>query len=106
LFGPSFDTLPSKTGGSRNGLPLRGLTNYILIYTKICLFQILGGRLALKVGGKMVYGAGMLISIICTVLVPVGARLSPYVLIVLRVIQGLAMVKTKTRVTLLYFILL
>ena len=57
--------------------------------------QVLGGRIALKVGGKMVYGVGMLISIICTVLVPEGARLSPYVLIALRVIQGLAMVSVK-----------
>ena len=58
------------------------------------LTQIPGSALALCIGGKHVYGIAMAISIVCTLLVPVGARLSPYVLIALRVLQGLAMVSS------------
>ena len=56
------------------------------------LTQIPGSAIALRIGGKHVYGGAMAISMICTILTPIGARISPYVLIALRVVMGLAMV--------------
>ena len=75
----------------------RGLQGWILssFFYGYIVTQILGGRIALRYGGKIVYGTGMLISIVCTVLVPVGARISPYCLLALRVIEGLAMVSER-----------
>ena len=66
----------------------------MLYCARYILTQIPGSTLALRVGGKHVYGIAMAISMVCTLLVPVGARLSPYVLIAIRVLQGLAMVRS------------
>ena len=54
--------------------------------------QVLGGAISLRLGGKHVYGTAMLVSAVVTLLAPSAARLSPYALIALRVVQGLAMV--------------
>jgi len=56
--------------------------------------QVLGGWLASQYGGKPVFGTGILITVIATVLVPVAARAHVALLIALRVIMGLACVRT------------
>lgn len=52
--------------------------------------QVLGGWLASRYGAKHVFGVGILITIIATMLVPVAARAHVGLLIALRVIMGLA----------------
>lgn len=51
--------------------------------------QIPGGWLAQRFGGKRVCGYFMLLASVATILSPVGARYSPYILIILRVVNGL-----------------
>jgi len=58
--------------------------------------QVFGGWLASRYGGKHVFGIGVLITVIATILVPVAARTHVGVLIALRVIMGLACVCTPT----------
>ena len=53
------------------------------------LTQIPGGWLAERFGGKMVFGWFMALAGVATLLTPVGASLSPYLLIVLRVLKGI-----------------
>ena len=50
--------------------------------------QLPGGRIASTFGGKHVHGTGMLITAIATLLLPVCARTSPILVIVLRIIMG------------------
>lgn len=54
--------------------------------------QMPGGMLADKYGGKATLGLGMLFSSIGTVITPVVARIGPVMLIILRLIIGLAQV--------------
>jgi len=54
--------------------------------------QVFGGWLAGRYGGKHVFGSGMLVTVIATILVPVAARLHVALLIILRIIMGLACV--------------
>lgn len=54
--------------------------------------QIPGGLLAQKYGGKRVLGYCLLVASIATLLCAVGARVSPYLLIFLRIIIGLGQV--------------
>ena len=54
--------------------------------------QVIGGFLADKFGGKHVIGFGLLVSIIANMLIPVCARINPYIVIGLRVIIGMASV--------------
>ena len=54
--------------------------------------QIPGGMLAEKYGGKWVFFFFLLLSTIATVLTPVAATISPYVLIAVRIICGLGSV--------------
>jgi len=56
--------------------------------------QVLGGWLAGRYGGKHVFGSSILITAIATILVPVAARAHVSLLITLRVIMGLASVRT------------
>jgi len=56
------------------------------------LTQVFGGWLASRYGGKHVFGSGVLITVIATMLVPVAARTHVVLLIALRVIMGLACV--------------
>jgi len=51
--------------------------------------QIPGGWLAQRFGGKRVFGYFMLLASVATILSPLGARYSPYILITLRVVNGL-----------------
>lgn len=51
--------------------------------------QIPGGRLAEIFGGKWIFGIGVLITSVFTLLTPLAAKLSVYALIAVRVIEGL-----------------
>ncbi|XP_069162723.1 sialin isoform X3 [Procambarus clarkii] len=53
------------------------------------LTNILGGRLGELIGGKIVFGVGVLITSVLTILTPVVARTSTPLLIALRVVEGL-----------------
>jgi len=53
------------------------------------LTQIPAGWLSQRYGGKRVMGAFMFASVVSSLLTTVGARLSPYVLIALRIINGM-----------------
>ena len=72
----------------------KGLRGYILssFFYGYIVTQVPGGWLASRFGGKHVFGIGMLITLIATLLVPVAARTHAYLLIVLRVIMGLGCV--------------
>ncbi len=48
--------------------------------------------MAARFGTKLVFGYGVLISVIATMLVPVAARTNVYIMIALRVIIGLGQV--------------
>jgi MFS family permease len=50
--------------------------------------QIPGGRLAELFGGKWIFGAGILVTSVFTLLTPLAANLSFYALIAVRVIEG------------------
>jgi len=56
--------------------------------------QVLGGWLASRYGGKHVFGAAILLTVVATILVPVAARAHVGLLVALRVIMGLACVCT------------
>ena len=51
--------------------------------------QIPGGRMAEKYGGKMLYGVGVLITAIFTLLTPLAANISIYALVLVRIMEGL-----------------
>ena len=51
--------------------------------------QIPGGRMAEKYGGKRLYGVGVLITAIFTLLTPLAANTSIYSLVLVRIIEGL-----------------
>ena len=57
--------------------------------------QALGGWLGGRYGAKHVAGCGMLLSAAATVLLPAAARITPYLVIVLRVIVGAASVSRR-----------
>ena len=55
--------------------------------------QIPGGLLAQRVGGKWVFGLGVLITAILTTLTPFAADTSVWLLVALRVLEGLSEVR-------------
>jgi len=55
--------------------------------------QVLGGWLASRYGGKHVFGVGVLVTLVATMLVPLAARNHVALLVALRVIMGLACVR-------------
>lgn len=50
--------------------------------------QLIGGLLGTKIGGVKLIGYGVLITAVLTILTPVAARYSVYLVFVLRVIEG------------------
>ena len=52
--------------------------------------QVPGGRLAELVGGKWLFGTGVLVTAILTLLTPLAASTSVYLLYAVRIIEGLA----------------
>ena len=67
-------------------LPLWTYSNILFI------LKVIGGWLCDKFGGKHILGLGLLISIIANMLIPVCARINPYIVIGLRVIIGMGSV--------------
>ena len=65
--------------------------------------QIPGGWLSEKLGGKAVLGWCMLLCAISTLLVPVGAHASSYVLVFLRIVAGIGQVRAAYYVILSHF---
>jgi MFS family permease len=53
------------------------------------LTQLPGGRLAELWGGKWLYGLGVLVTAIFTLLTPLAAQTSAYLLVAVRVMEGL-----------------
>lgn len=53
------------------------------------LTQVPGGRLAELFGGKLVYGIGVLITAIFTLLTPIAARINFPLFIAVRVLEGM-----------------
>ena len=51
--------------------------------------QIPGGRMAEKYGGKKLYGVGVLITAVFTLVTPLAANISIYALVLVRIIEGL-----------------
>ena len=51
--------------------------------------QIPGGYLASKYGGKNLFGAGILLTALFTILTPPSSRISPYLLVAVRMLEGL-----------------
>lgn len=59
-------------------------------YYGFCITQVPGGILAGKYGGKNLYGGGVLLSGLITLLYPIAANTNVYLLTFLRALQGLA----------------
>ena len=55
--------------------------------------QVLGGWSAARYGGKHVFGSGILVTLVATLVVPLAARTHVALIIALRVIMGLACVR-------------
>jgi MFS family permease len=71
--------------------PLSGVQGLILgsfFYGYVCT-QVPGGRLAELWGGKWLYGLGVLVTALFTLLTPWAARTSVYLLVAVRVMEGL-----------------
>ena len=51
--------------------------------------QIPGGRMAEKYGGKRLYGVGVLITALFTLVTPLAANISIYALVLVRIVEGL-----------------
>jgi len=67
---------------------LQGLLLSSFFYGYI-VTQIPGGYLSTIYGGKNLFGFGILLTALFTLLTPVSARISPYLLAVVRIIEGL-----------------
>ena len=60
--------------------------------------QIPGGWLADRYGGKRVFGIPLILSAILTLLFPVLARTSVYLVFAVRILMGLLMVSSSNRI--------
>ena len=58
------------------------------------IMPLMTDALSRKMGAKMLYFICIAINCVCTLLVPVGARLSPFVLVALRMVGGFASVSS------------
>ncbi|KAG7159931.1 inorganic phosphate cotransporter-like 6 [Homarus americanus] len=81
-------THPVKDGEFPWGETEQGLILGAFFYGYV-LTNMLGGRLGELVGGKIVFGIGVLVTSIMTIFTPVVARASTPLFIALRVIEGL-----------------
>ena len=67
---------------------LQGLVLGAFFYGYI-LTQVPGGFLAERLGGKWLYGCGVLMTAVLTILTPLAARCSVYLFIAVRVLEGI-----------------
>jgi ACS family sodium-dependent inorganic phosphate cotransporter-like MFS transporter 5 len=93
--GSKSDCLADENGGSSYTGELewsKELRGYMLssFFYGYLVTQVPGGWLAKRFGGKHVFGIGLFITSVATLLVPVAARVSSTLVIVLRVIMGAA----------------
>ncbi|GAB0100070.1 MFS domain-containing protein [Sergentomyia squamirostris] len=65
----------------------QGLVLSSFFYGYICT-QVIGGIIASKVGGHYVYGLGIGITAMLTLIIPIAAKYSIYALVTIRIIQG------------------
>ncbi len=56
--------------------------------------QLLGGRLAELFGGKILFGVGVLCTSVLTLVTPAAADISPYLLITVRILEGVGEART------------
>ena len=61
-------------------------------YYGYMFLQIPGGYFALKFGGTKIFGLGVLMASILTLFTPLAARYSVWMLVALRVMEGLVLV--------------
>ncbi|XP_059613114.1 sialin-like [Phlebotomus argentipes] len=66
----------------------QGLVLSSFFYGYICT-QILGGIIASKIGGHYVFGLGIGVTAVMTLLTPLAAKFNIYVLVAVRIIEGL-----------------
>ena len=58
------------------------------MYTTVCL-QVPGGWLAERVGGKALFGLGVLCTSALTLLTPVVSKANVYLFVALRILEGI-----------------
>ena len=63
-------------------------------YYGYMVLQIPGGYFAMKIGGTKIFGFGVLFASIFTLFTPLAARMSVWALVVLRIAEGLSLVRT------------
>jgi len=64
--------------------------DFIDLICCIAILQVIGGWLAERIGGKILFGGGILVEAGLTLLTPVAARCSVYLLIAMRVMAGVS----------------
>ena len=70
-------------------LIINSYISYIFISVRYCVILIyIIGWMSSKLGGKHLFGGGIMAAAVLTILTPPVARLSVYFLIVIRVIEG------------------
>ena len=81
--------------GSKSFLP----TGWVLaaFFYGYLVTQIPGGWLAQRVGGKWVFGVGVVMTCVFTLLTPLAADTSVWLLVAVRVLEGLSEVSHQTR---------
>ncbi|XP_041979313.1 sialin [Aricia agestis] len=85
---PSNSTIPPKPGDF-NWTPEQQSIILGSFFYGYVLTQVPGGRIAEKFGGKLVYGVGVLLTAIFTILSPIAAFVDFKFFIVVRVLEGL-----------------
>merc|ERR1712223_1031255 len=85
---PAIEYNYSRTGDIHWSPGLKGIVLSSFGYGYITT-QIIGGRMAEKIGAKKIFGGGLLLTGVVTFLLPVAAKTSVYLFIFLRVLQGI-----------------
>lgn len=85
---PSNSSIPAKTGDFNWSAEQQSIILGSFFYGYV-LTQVPGGRIAEIFGGKLVYGVGVLLTAIFTILSPIAAYVDFKFFIVVRVLEGL-----------------
>lgn len=85
---PTNTTTPSKEGDFLWDEAIQGLVLGSFFYGYV-LTQVPGGRLAELMGGKLIYGYGVLVTAIFTLLTPIAAYWDLPMLVLVRVLEGM-----------------
>jgi len=84
----SNSTFPEKQGEFNWDEATQGIILGSFFYGYV-LTQVPGGRLAEKYGGKYIYGYGVLITSLFTLLTPIAAKISVPAFILVRILEGM-----------------